>query len=182
MRLVGVLSLIAVLLVGFFQIAQGIPTQQATAPSVPRAPESDLRLTELEARVAALSSQLQAAEQAQPEPQVGGIPPQEPQAPSGGCRVVLDGYLETSQVIGAPDAQFVHAVYWFQGQPEYNVLLDGAQWQRPSGAGGRFWAYGGGGCTAEFVRANIAGHIERTTLAGVNTGGWGDPALFTRVS
>jgi len=96
--------------------------------------------------------------------------------------VVADGYLETSPIVGASDAQFVHAVYWFQGNPEYNVLLQGSLWRRPAGAGGRFWAYGGGGCTAEFVKAQITGHIERTTAQGVNTGGWGDPSLFSPAS
>jgi hypothetical protein len=165
MRVLGLVLLLAVLVVGFRQLTAPAPAPAPVTVSAPAAPPA----------------QDSAAEQAVSEP-VRQEPAAPAAPPSGGCRVVADGYLETSQVIGAPDAQMVHAVYWFQGEPEYNVLLDGSEWQRPAGAGGRFWAYGGGGCTRDFVEAQIAGHLERTTLEGVNTGGMGDPSLFSRVS
>jgi hypothetical protein len=166
MRLTGLLLLLAVLVVGFRQLTT--PTSAPVpAPVIVPAP-------------AAPPAHEIAAQPVVNEP-VRQEPAAPAAAPTGGCRVVADGYLETSPIIGAPDAQFVHGVYWFPGQPEYNVLLEGSEWQRPAGAGGRFWAYGGGGCTRDFVAAQIAGHIERTTLQGVNTGGMGDPSLFARV-
>lgn len=164
MRLLGLLLLIAVIVVGFRQLAAPVPAPAPVIISAPAAPAQDI------------AAQQVASEPERQEPMAPTAPP------SGDCRVVADGYLETSPVIGAPDAQFVHGVYWFPGEPEYNVLLGGSQWQRPAGAGGRFWAYGGGGCTRDFVEAQIAGHLERTRLQGVNTGGMGDPSLFSRVS
>jgi hypothetical protein len=162
MRLLGFLLLIAVLVIGF-RLFTMPPPAPAPAPVIVSAPA------------------VPPAQEIAAQPVANEPVRQEPAAPAGRCRVLADGYLETSPIIGTPDAQFVHAVYWFPGQPEYNVLLAGGEWQRPAGAGGHFWAYGGGGCTRDFVAAQIAGHIERTTLQGVNTGGMGDPSLFARV-
>jgi hypothetical protein len=189
MRLLGFVLLLSVLIVGFSILTRS-RSEPAMLPApvvVPGPSAPDPRVSDLESQVATLESQLDTALNSQPAPQpdapvVISAPSQTQDAAGGDCHVVADGYLETNQIIGAPDAQFVHGVYWFQGQPEYNVLLNGAQFQRPRGAGGRYWAYGGGGCTRDFVAAQIAGHIERTTIEGVNSGGMGDPSLFSRVS
>lgn len=165
MRLVGLVLMIAVLIVGFQQFTVPAP---APAPVIVPAPAAPPAQDIAEPHAVSEPIRDEAAAPAASQ--------------SGGCRVVAEGYLETSQVIGSSDAQYVHGVYWFQGQPELNVLLEGSEWQRPVGAGGRFWAYGGGGCTRDFVEAQIAGHLERTMAEGANTGGMGDPSLFARVS
>lgn len=177
-RLLGFALLLVVATVGLLLIGvlqQSVP-QTAPTLSVVAAPTAVPPAAPMPAAAPPVSGQPEAPEWTPSEAPVAANQP-EISMPVGECRATSEGYLATASTFGIADAVYTHADYWVPGQPERAVLLEGGVYERPPGAAGYWWSYTGA-CTADGVRSQVNAHMERRA----GHGGWGDTALFTRVS
>lgn len=123
---------------------------------------------------------------AQSPPVVAAPPPAAQAAPAftDKCSAVHDYGLDLKPEV-ATSGSFIHTEYWWEGQPEREVILPAS-----AASGGRFiltralrghvWEYPAI-CSYEQVRAEVDAHIQRRIRGGANNAGfvdWQTTGLF----
>lgn len=97
---------------------------------------------------------------------------------AGNCHAVDQGTLENNPTFTVE--AWTQVNYWSGGPPEYDVLVAPGTYSRPQGYGGRIWEWVG--CTEAQATNGITSSWSLRREDGVDIGGWGDPAVLTKLS